>query len=221
MLTPYQFASNTPIQAIDLDGEEGINIVDHQAKITTIVLQIIYVPSESKNTENGSGFTDKEVKQIQANLNNYLQQYQGEFMDNRYTDENGDAYEVQFNFYFTPVANTKEASVVIQEQGTFTSYLVYHTLKTVYTNTGTLTIGGESNKNYLRLNNPVDVTTNTHEIFHELVTHSLNAPPLILDELKGEQQEYHQTHGGVFVSQKISEQNINESLQNTPTLEIW
>ena len=43
MLTPYQFASNTPIRAIDLDGLEGVQIIDHAARTVTIRVNFIYV----------------------------------------------------------------------------------------------------------------------------------------------------------------------------------
>jgi len=43
MLTPYQFASNTPIRAIDFDGLEGIALVYDDLKMVVIKVDVIYV----------------------------------------------------------------------------------------------------------------------------------------------------------------------------------
>ena len=41
MLTPYQFASNTPIVAIDLDGLEAVCVVNKQGKLTAPAIEIL------------------------------------------------------------------------------------------------------------------------------------------------------------------------------------
>jgi RHS repeat-associated protein len=40
-LTPYQFASNTPIQAIDLDGAERLDVTSYNANSRTAAIQIV------------------------------------------------------------------------------------------------------------------------------------------------------------------------------------
>jgi hypothetical protein len=56
MFTPYQYASNTPIQAIDLDGLEGVQYLETQTGkdgpvIKRVVEVDVYVAiSQDKNS---------------------------------------------------------------------------------------------------------------------------------------------------------------------------
>jgi len=76
MLTPYQFASNTPIQAIDLDGLEAsiVKTFDNQGNVTAITIHIdIQIVNESKN------YSQAEVMgYAQAIGDQMIQSYQGQ-----------------------------------------------------------------------------------------------------------------------------------------------
>jgi hypothetical protein len=53
-LTPYQFASNTPIQAIDLDGLERLDVASYDAKTRTAEIQVVknvYINSNNIPTQ--------------------------------------------------------------------------------------------------------------------------------------------------------------------------
>ena len=53
-LTPYQFASNTPIQAIDLDGLERLDVSSYNATTRTAVIQVVknvYINSNNIPTQ--------------------------------------------------------------------------------------------------------------------------------------------------------------------------
>ncbi|NLU92484.1 RHS repeat-associated core domain-containing protein [Chitinophaga sp. Ak27] len=71
MLTPYQFASNTPIQAIDLDGLEGLKHYEQyeesgQTKFKLVVEADIYVAVSAANPHR---YKDADVARISAGLN--------------------------------------------------------------------------------------------------------------------------------------------------------
>lgn len=51
MLTPYQFASNTPIMAIDLDGAEALVTVDKANKKITVDIRVKYTDAQQKEIE--------------------------------------------------------------------------------------------------------------------------------------------------------------------------
>jgi RHS repeat-associated protein len=78
-LTPYQFASNTPIQAIDLDGLEGVQSIDFTRGVTTIEVGLYYQPNTKLKTVDW-GYTEKEAKRIQSNI-------MGEFNKHKFIDE--------------------------------------------------------------------------------------------------------------------------------------
>jgi RHS repeat-associated protein len=80
-LTPYQFASNTPIQAIDLDGLEGTQYIEHfvnrqgKAMQRRVFEMDVHVAIGEKN-----GYAMKDVKKIQ---DTYAKEYKnGQFKDN-------------------------------------------------------------------------------------------------------------------------------------------
>jgi RHS repeat-associated protein len=74
MLTPFQFASNTPIQALDVDGREGYQFVEtlHEPNGTTcsrkIVMLDVYVAVSDQ--ANSVHYNKSDLRQIEANLNN-------------------------------------------------------------------------------------------------------------------------------------------------------
>jgi RHS repeat-associated protein len=71
MLTPYQFAGNTPIQAIDLDGLEPIkyDVKNESGNLIrkVIELDIFVLTIEKWNKENGKPVREGKVKKIKSN----------------------------------------------------------------------------------------------------------------------------------------------------------
>ncbi|MBX3257183.1 MAG: hypothetical protein KF862_23820 [Chitinophagaceae bacterium] len=69
MLTPYQFASNTPIQAIDLDGGEGIiNTikVNNQPVVDVVTYHVVIATTNQANGANNAFFTGVNYENTEA-----------------------------------------------------------------------------------------------------------------------------------------------------------
>ncbi|WP_121356808.1 RHS repeat-associated core domain-containing protein [Flavisolibacter nicotianae] len=101
MLTPYQFASNSPIQAIDVDGLEGVQYLETQtdkdgkAVIKRVVEADVYVAiSRDKNSPHfyaKKPSDDVKVKgQVIGDLNS-------QFPDNKFKDDAGNDVIWRFN----------------------------------------------------------------------------------------------------------------------------
>jgi RHS repeat-associated protein len=73
MLTSYQFASNTPIQAIDLDGTEGIRYdeIDEKGVLIRHVVEVKVYMVITNNMKSAltSNFSKDDLKIVQNNLN--------------------------------------------------------------------------------------------------------------------------------------------------------
>jgi len=66
--TPYQFAGNKPIIAIDLDGlEEYIVVINHDEKKKPISCKIIYVTSAGTKVDQNYAFPDKKKHLVLVN----------------------------------------------------------------------------------------------------------------------------------------------------------
>jgi len=108
MLTPYQFASNTPIWAIDLDGLEGYKYtktIDDPAKgkiqVTVVHLDILVLTGSGLvGDDYRSTYTKDDIKSIQDAL-------KSEFPDNTYVDKAVDNRPVIFEFDVTLVEYNK------------------------------------------------------------------------------------------------------------------
>jgi RHS repeat-associated protein len=97
MLTPYQFSSNSPIQAIDLDGKEGISymvvlkntLLGISIPIRRVIELDIYIATNNNGT-NGA-YTPKQA----ADLDNIITKKYNEIGSK---DENGLPVDFVFNF---------------------------------------------------------------------------------------------------------------------------
>jgi RHS repeat-associated protein len=69
-LTPYQYASNSPIMNIDLDGLEGVKSIDQQTKTVTVKVTINYVEKNKtmSKADKARSFSKKEIEKIQKGL---------------------------------------------------------------------------------------------------------------------------------------------------------
>ncbi|MCO5237941.1 MAG: hypothetical protein M9904_14595 [Chitinophagaceae bacterium] len=78
MLTPYQFASNTPIQAIDLDGKEGvINTikVNNQPVVDVLTYHVVIATTNNLTASNKAYYTGpnyQNTSALQAEIQNAL-----------------------------------------------------------------------------------------------------------------------------------------------------
>jgi RHS repeat-associated protein len=108
--TPYQFASNTPIQAIDIDGKEGETYLETEIKdgkeiVLRRVIEIdIYVKvSDVKDTKEYpvKDFSPKEIKKFASKFNNDLAKH---YKDGKFKDKDGNL--VAFKFNITPFGGT-------------------------------------------------------------------------------------------------------------------
>jgi len=111
--TPYQFASNTPIQAVDIDGKEGetyleTKIVNGKETVIRRVVEVdIYVKvSDDKNS------TDYQVKDFSpASLKKFTQEFTNnlakQYKDGKFKDKDGN--NVSFKFNVTPFGGGEDA----------------------------------------------------------------------------------------------------------------
>jgi RHS repeat-associated protein len=134
MLTPYQFASNTPIMAIDLDGLEAV-IVNKNNNTITIIANIIFVTKGSKNVQ-GTTELKKETEKLIVNQLSSNQRLIGGTMTLNfklnYIDENDDESCSPISFeqakklaQESKVKYTDDNGVETEISGVRTSVVVY------------------------------------------------------------------------------------------------
>ncbi|MGE3824016.1 MAG: RHS repeat domain-containing protein, partial [Bacteroidia bacterium] len=176
-LTPYQYASNKPINLIDLDGLEGVKRVDHQNRTTTIMININYVPKnkETKGKGNNSGFTEKQIQKIKKGVAKEISQK--DFLDMENFDQFG-PYKVNFEINFVKQQDMKSLKMAVwvpNNENNYNVQLVKGKTKTVIDESGQSGIE-KAETTYRRITlSGTDSHTATHEIFHSL-THMLNIP---------------------------------------------
>ena len=103
MLTPYQFASNTPIQAIDVDGKEGETYLETKIEngkeiILHRVVEVDLYVAISRDRKSSHFFSKKEkndAKIRQKLLNDLASQYQ----DGKFKDSEGNEIVWRFNVH--------------------------------------------------------------------------------------------------------------------------
>jgi RHS repeat-associated protein len=102
-LTPYQFASNTPIQAIDIDGKEGETYLEYKIEngqeiVLRRVVEVDVYVALSRNKENVHYYSKKEEKDINVakqTKNDLASQY----IDGQFSD--GDGHPISWRFNVT------------------------------------------------------------------------------------------------------------------------
>jgi len=101
MLTPYQFASNTPIQAIDIDGKEGetyleYTIVNGKEKVLHRVIEVdIYVAFSREKGNNH--FYSKKPKKDEKLRKKILNDLASQYIDGKFHDKDGNKIIWRFN----------------------------------------------------------------------------------------------------------------------------
>jgi hypothetical protein len=231
-LTPYQFASNTPIQAIDLDGLEGYKVVDHQSKTTTIVVDFYYSPKDfkgkSKAQKLDSEFTKSQAESIKKGIMKEFDKSKFQDKNNSYTDgENTNAfYTVKLQINLNETSNTQEAKSIVSGSSSdpLNSKIYLYKKKQEITllkdakgNALTDDEGNELSSSVvggavplmLGLINP-DSHTATHELFHNFIHNHQNASEKNKTIINpANQRAGHKAAGGIFI--------YNDPVTNTKT----
>ncbi len=101
MLTPYQFASNTPIQAVDIDGKEGETYLEYEIKdgkeiVMHRVIEVDVYVAFSRNSENNHFYSKKPKKdqKLREKVSNDLA---SQYIDGDFTDGEGNPIVWRFN----------------------------------------------------------------------------------------------------------------------------
>ncbi len=231
MLSPYQFASNSPMQNIDVDGLEGYKVVDAQAKTTTLVVDIYYVPKTKDNFKlYNSGFTQKEVEKIKKGI-------MSEFATSKFLDDShvepvtGQAYTVDLQINLHPVTSKtdayKEVSCGTLDVANGNMLLEKEATKEIDLPNGLVgTVEGGSVTGVLKITDAEDSHNATHELFHNFIHNHPNASEALSKQIDPKDQETgHKEAGGIFVyenkvtgtqKQNLNQKNINDALNTVP-----
>jgi RHS repeat-associated protein len=231
MLTPYQFSSNSPIQCIDMDGLEGYKIVDKEAKTTTMVVDIYYVPQTKDNKKvYNSGFTQEQVESIKAGIMGEFDKTK--FVDNANVDPTtGQAFTVKLQVNLHPVETKidayKKVNSSMLDPLNSNMLLEKSEVKTVTMPDGS--IGeeqGGSMTGILRVSSSTDGHNGTHELFHNFIHNHPNASEAnktIIDP--ADQEAGHKKAGGIFIyenantgtkKENLNQQNVNDAVNTLP-----
>lgn len=236
-LTPYQFASNTPIQAKDIDGLEGVKMINHDTKTTTIIQNLVYVTGE---------FSQKNIDDYKKRIGEELDK--NEFYDPNIKDENGQNYKVNIVINFVEVQTNEEAQSLVNRSDIKNPNVRLHHTKTGYhiikDEDGSLRMGyvpGYASYDGLHIDYNESGHTMVHEIWHLMFDMHPNAPKWVTDlydkmyrEFKEKnpkhpdpqfaiQKPFHDVLGGIsdydVPNQDLDQNNVNNALQAVPEVE--
>lgn len=208
MLTPYQFASNTPIQAIDLDGLEAVKYHDLEKKSTTILVKLNYWEVDANNKPGVGEVRANQVKKAALTMS---QKYNG--------SSTVAGNEVRF-VVFVEKFKTKDDAIANRDANSeFTSLLEPHDSNPVTSPSGGVKVGGAQKG---KINFPwFSQHTFEHEVMHLVNDYSENTPSNNFENLDyGNQDKWHNDKGGVFDYRNqlpINDANIQEGIKNTGT----
>jgi RHS repeat-associated protein len=219
-LTPYQFASNSPIVAVDVDGLEGVKYTDVKRKQITVMVDMYYI-LETKEKK-GSGMNQKEVDRTERNLNSEL--------NKRKFKDNVTGYDVIFDVKFHKKENLDGEFFVdndVQNKGMFLRKI--KTQSSVTYKDGmriTATTEGNSRWRMINITDSRNGHNLAHELFHNLTHNHLNAPERIRNQIDPKSQTAgHNAAGGIFTyannlegkaEEDISQSNVQEVLLSVP-----
>lgn len=231
MLTPYQFASNTPIQAIDFDGLEGVQIIDDVARTITIRVNFIYVIHQ---VEKGIKVTHNSPQNLIKSLENEISKLSpSDLID----EETG--YAIKFLFSTQEFPTIQEAedyiNLVSNDINEYSQFfdLIPEKSKT-YTKINDLgeeieyiaTVAGIAKWRRLFLTSTKDDHNVTHEFFHNLIHNHKNAPADLQNQIDLKNQEAgHVNAGGIFqyanpeysrTELRLNKKNIKDVLRSLP-----
>lgn len=230
MLSSYQYASNSPIQNIDIDGLEGYKIVDDQTNTTTIVVDFHYVPKTKENHKvYNSGLTKEEVEKIRSGIMNEFNK--SKFVDNSHVNEiTGQAYDVnlQINLHSHELGTEAKSAVNSTINDPYNSSILVEKNKEKKISLPDGLIGivkGSSVYAIIRVS-PKDSHNQTEELFHNLIHNHQNASETnkkLIDPTNPEPG--HKEAGGIFIYQNdvtgtkqedLNQKNIDDALTTIP-----
>jgi hypothetical protein len=184
--SPYVYALNNPVNVIDLDGQDGIRVIDEKNKIITITA-VYYVQSESRAYSNGGkkvkfldGYSTKDVQSLQKNTNEYLNG-----LSTTVTEGDYKGYKIQFDLQFKAGGDVVDIEKKASKEKLGDNSIGNSFAKgNKYTNAGfgtketekadgtvsTSAVGGvTADKKNITMNVDYDTKMNrTHEVFHTL-----------------------------------------------------
>lgn len=117
-LTPYQFASNTPISSIDLDGLESHMVVDHGTRTITVIGVLFY---RSRTTDPIGGLSPQDVRRLQNQLRR-------EFRRAERTFDEVTGYRIQFDAIFLELGSGENVDLANNDPAMPAILLEYATL---------------------------------------------------------------------------------------------
>jgi RHS repeat-associated protein len=234
--SPYQFASNTPIQAIDLDGLEGVKMINHLYNTTTIYIDMVYTPLTFKNflSGNHSGFTRNQARLFKKGIMNEFKKG-GTFVDNNNFDEQGNPYTVHLEINMIETPTKQEAYQRVVESWSKGQHKVVRLEKmadeTKHNTNGTVSITrAKSITGKIATSAPNNSHTNTHELWHNLTHNHPNASQALKTQINPTNQEPgHFQAGGIFVYrndvlgrsiQNLNQGNINDALNTVGEIDV-
>lgn len=206
-LTPYQFASNSPIQAIDLDGLEGFQYTEkikgENGNTTTKRIIELDIHIAVKDKAMSSHFKSSDIPTIQSNLNS-------EFNNKGFVDNDGNQVEFRFNikeFDATKISPTDFAKNLKRSRENRVDVIDGLAPRGGVLARKNFFLGGEGQTetdiSYSKVNRNASNQSHTiaHEISHLLMNYDSNNNP------KTEKQ--HNNAGGIFTYGKKKEKGEN------------
>ncbi|MFN6378643.1 MAG: RHS repeat domain-containing protein, partial [Flavobacteriales bacterium] len=218
----YTFSENRLISNIELEGLEGVNIIDHQSQKTTLEIDLYYVDREREGNENiDEAFCDDQIEAIKNNINNELAKSTN--YDFRYKKDDGTFYEVDYKINFIPVGSKEEASTNRKENEERSAVLVYESPE-IRNNGGSIR-EAFTRRGFIAISSEYAGHTNVHEIFHLFVHWSANADPKVsFMGLGKDQTAFHKREGGIFEygfpRKHVNEKNVLDALLHTVSITL-
>jgi hypothetical protein len=221
-LTPFQFASNSPIQAIDMDGLEGVKVTDVEKKTITVIVDMGYILKTK--VIDGSNMNQKQIDKSQKSLNSELSKTK--FKDNV------TGYDVIFQVNFRTITlddlagnyttdyNVQNTSMFIKKEKKDVNVSYKDDVRI------TSTTEGRSSWRMLKITSEHDGHTIAHELGHNLTHNHVNAPFRIRTQIDpNNQAKGHNEAGGIFTypnnitgktEEDLSQDNIQDILLSVP-----
>jgi len=129
-LTPYQYASNTPIQAIDLEGKEGETYLEYKIKdgkeiILHRVIEVNIYMAITRNKDSKKGFFSKNINKDNKLVKKVLNDLASEYKDKKFKDAKGNKIFWKFNINTFVIEDTsiedKKVSLLNSDEQKITS----------------------------------------------------------------------------------------------------
>lgn len=226
MLTAYQYASNSPILNVDLDGLEGVKATDVEKKTITIKVDVVYVLKQTKK-EASSNLDAKQLERIKKNL--YKELNKQSFKDEK------TGYDVKFEVNFKPISSMAEVNRELGDNNNIQDNRMFLKMENE-TDLGVVTDAdgnefqkikqGASSWRVYNITNSRDGHTIAHELFHNLTHNHKNAPTDIQTQIDpSNQKPGHKAAGGIFIyedardgskTENINQKNIQDVLRSLP-----